>query len=715
VHDDAPAALPLLSFVAALALAPVLVNPRSAVVGCVGMALVCALRHRRAALVAACAIAGLVIGMRPEARPAVKPDRFVIVEAALDRDWSAQPHYYVLRVNSFRVDGIDITAPLAIYTRFAPRIIHDEELIRVEGFLRLDERGRYAISVKSPRLLSYHGRLSRWSPAAWNRFAANRLRRHAATHPAEVAMIEALVLGRGERLTQETRDQYKRGGTYHLLVFSGLQISLAAGAIALVLRWFGAARASDGSLLAFAVIAPLFIGPTASVSRASAGIALYAMSRLLARPTSFENLWCIAALARLALTPSDLTDPAFHLTYAGAGALLFIGKPLARSRLRWIAYAAAAEIAIAPLTLFHFNQYALGGSLMTIVMTPIVFLMLIAGAIFCVTELAFLLPVISVLNRLCTLLNDAASPLSGFFAPPPIPFLAVGLTGAIAAIAFLRGARRTVAITCALLLPAAAAWTLFDRRGEVVSPEVTFLDVGQGDAILIRSGSHAALVDGGPYNANLPAVLAERGVRRLDFAVLSHAHPDHCGGLIAVLRHVEVGELWITPQRFRGECAQRILERAPRIRLIRDHHVRRLGDFRIEAFAPRRRYRRNPENNSSVVIRAVADSRAVLLTGDIEREAETDLAPILTPADVVKVPHHGSRTSTSAALLDSVRPRIAVISCGRRNFFGHPHPAVVAALKSSSARILRTDTGGGIRITIRSRRLFVTSEIDTQH
>jgi competence protein ComEC len=669
VHHDAPAALPLLALITVLAAMPAPAPPHPAA------------------------------------------DRFATVEASIDRDWSEQTHYSVLRVQSFRAGTLDVDAPLSIYARFRPPLIEDEALIRVEGFLRLDDRGRYAISVKSPRLMSYHGRLSRWSPAAWNRRIANGLRPYAASHPAEIAMIEALVLGRGERLTHETRDGFKRGGTYHLLVFSGLQISLAAGAIAWLLRWFGAVRASDVSLLSFALIAPLFIGPSASVSRASAGIALYAVSRLLARPTSFENLWCVAALTRLALVPGDLTDPAFHLTYAGAGALLFIGKPLAGTRLRWIAYALAAEIAIAPLTLFHFHQYALGGSLMTIVMTPIVFVMLIAGALFCATKWTILLGMIAVLHRLCTALNEAAAPLSGFFTAPPPAFLAIGLVAAIGAIALLGGARRTVALVLALLVPSAAAFITFQRRRSVPAPEVTFLDVGQGDAILIRSGTRAALVDGGPFNANLPAVLAERGVRRLDFAVLSHAHPDHCGGLIAVLRHLEPRELWLSPQRFRGECAQRLLEERAPIRAIGESHSSTLGAFRVEALGPRRRYRRAPENNSSVIVRLTASARTILLTGDIEREAEVDLAPILRPADILKVPHHGSRTSASADLLGAAKPRIAVISCGRRNFFGHPHPAVLSALRG--IRLFRTDRNGHVRVVIRSGRIFVMPEIDT--
>src|SRR5258708_36559013 len=152
-------------------------------------------------------------------------------------------------------------------------------------------------------MMTYEAFLKPFVPAAWNRRLTNRLRPFSPSHPTEVALVEALALGRGERLSDDVRDSYKRGGTYHLLVFSGLQIAFAAALIALALRWLHAPRASDWSLLVFSIAAPLFIGPTASVSRATIGIGLYAISRILHRPTTLENLWCVAALLRLIITP----------------------------------------------------------------------------------------------------------------------------------------------------------------------------------------------------------------------------------------------------------------------------------------------------------------------------------------------------------------------------------------------------------------------------
>ena len=733
MRDDIPAALPLIIFATALAVAPWIVHPQATMAGLLCVAVLLTLRSAmRVGLLTAVACAGLAIGGADHSRrsaehqaiAALGSERFVKVIVPIEGDWSQRPHVHVLRSSRFTANGLPVDSPIAIYARFEPPAVQMEATVRAEGHLRPDRRGGYTMSIKSPRLLRYDGTLSLVSPRTWNRVLSNRLRKHASSRPGEIAMIEALLLGRGERLAEQTKEDFKRGGTYHLLVFSGLQISVAAGVIAMLLRWIGAARAADWSLLAFSLIAPAFIGNEASVSRASTAIALYAVSRIAKRPTTFENLWCIAAMMRLALEPADLFEPAFHLTYAGAGALLFIGRPLSASPLRFAAYAIAAEIAIAPFTLFHFHQYALGGSLTTIAMTPVVFVMLIAGGLFSAAEVPLLLDLIALLNSVCTAMNRAASPASGFFAAPSTISIVIGVTMAAASLALLRGRSRTTAVVMALLVPPVAAIVTFHHRSTVPHPMFVAFDVGQGDALLLRSGSRAILVDGGGRRDDarfgesvLLPLLLDRGVRELDTVILSHAHPDHCGGLAAAIRHLEVREVWISPRRFRGECAQLLLDavraRAVPLRLLRGGESTDIGGLTATVTILRSRFRRAPENNHSVIVAAQAAGRSILLTGDIERDAERELAQETGTADVLKIPHHGSRTSTSTTLLNAVRPRIAVLSCGRDNFFGHPHPDVLSELGRRRIRLWRTDLSGTIEMTFREGHLEVRTEIDS--
>ncbi|HEX8171815.1 MAG TPA: DNA internalization-related competence protein ComEC/Rec2 [Thermoanaerobaculia bacterium] len=708
IHEDTPAALPLLSLIAGLGLAPLLVNRNACILAMLAVALL--LRSRRSSLPLFAAL-GLALAPAPVVAPPFDPERFVVVEVPLDRDWSERNGSYVARAPRFTLGDREVRATIAVVARFEPPPIGLAKTLRAEGFLRQDERGGYVLLVKSPRLLSYDGTIDRRLPSSWNRMLANRLATHAHEHRDEVALAEALLLGRGEHLSDEMRAAFRRGGTYHLLVFSGLQIAFAAAVLALLLRWLHAPRLADWLLLAFAALAPPFIGATASVSRASLGIGLYALARLARRPTSVENVWAVAALLRLIVAPRDLGDAAFHLTYAGAGALLFIGKRLHGPR--WLRYAVAAEATMTPLVLFHFHQYALGGSLLTLVLSPVIFAMLAVSALACAFPCDALFACIGALHQLCVFVNRFG--VSGYYARPPLVALLFAGCAALIVVARLREQRRAYVLLALALVPSIAAVAVSRSRRSVEHPRVTFFDVGQGDAIAVRSGAHTLLVDGGPDTRVLP-LLADRGIRRIDAIVLTHAHPDHCGALPDVVRQLDVGAVWVSPRRFTGDCALALLEacsatRTP-LHLVRDGTILHSGNVTTTALLPSLTFRHSPENNASVVLRVSADKRTFLLTGDIEREAELDLLDRDLHADVLKTAHHGSRSSTSEALLEAVRPRIAAISCGRRNVFGHPHPAVLARLQERRVRVWRTDTEGTIDVEVERGKLYVRGQMD---
>lgn len=700
MQSDCPAALPLIAFIAGLLAGHSYPNA----LGFIAIAaLLFALRRVRPALIAF-AVAGGLCGNPPPAPVSVAEDRFTTIEAAIDRDWMQRGSVYLLRVRD-----------LTILTRFEPPPIRLEKSVVAEGFVRRGEHGDLLLVVKSPRLLHYAGRAPWWSPATWNRALANRLRPFARAYPTEVALAEALALGRGERLVNEVRDRYKRAGTYHLLVFSGLQIAFAAGALAAMLRWLHAPRIADWSLLFFAIGAPLFIGPNASVSRASIAIGLYAFSRILHRPTTLENLWCVAALVRLIAAPSDIGDAAFQLTYGGAGALLFVAKPLAKRPVRWLVYAAGVECIVTVLTLFHFHQYALGGSATTLLLTPLISAMLVVAMLACAFPCPALFHGIGWLHAAAMRINDVSAHAAGAFAAPERFAFAAGLIGALAAIAWTRGRIRAFLILTAMAIPLASA--ILVARRDVDAPTITFLDVGQGDALLIRTPGNAILVDGGPSPSRIVPLLADRGVHRIDTVVLTHAHPDHCGGLPAVLSRFDVRHLWITPRRFLGDCAQELLRTAS-MEQVPIHFVREgdrivAGAVSLRAIIADQTFRRSPENNSSIVLRMAVGKRSALLTGDVESDQERNVAGEAGCIDVLKAAHHGSRTSSMPLLLDATAPRLAIISCGRHNLFGHPHLQVLEALRSRRIRVWRTDVNGTVEVAFRGGRVLVRPQIDT--
>jgi competence protein ComEC len=269
----------------------------------------------------------------------------------------------------------------------------------------------------------------------------------------------------------------------------------------------------------------------------------------------------------------------------------------------------------------------------------------------------------------------------------------------------------------ALIAAAAAsiAWPLLPgergRLDEGPSFSITVLDVGQGSSALLESPEgRRILIDAGGFAGStfdvgervVSRALLTMGIRRLDAVVVSHADVDHAGGLPAVLKTFPGSELWIAPGA-RGAARVRsivslALERGRALRLLVPGGRFRFGDLDVEPLHPPPGWRASGSNDHSLVLRVAAGGDALVLPGDIGRAAEARLAPSIGPARALLVPHHGSRTSSTPSFLSALRSEWALISCGRRNRYGHPAPDVAARLKASGAEVLRTDLLGALRL-----------------
>lgn len=748
--DERTAAFPLLIFVLGLAAARIAVNLQEAIAGTIVIALlVFWVTHRARPVVLVLFLAGgLTTGahaVRSDARTDAvisghPVDRFATVIIPIDDSWHRTATGFHLSASRFFVDGVTIPKRITVYLATQPPEITGEASVVAEGFLRRRADQRYTLTCKSTRLVRYRDTAPRLHPRYWNRVAERKLSALAhrrRQYEREVALAKALALGRSGDLPSDLREDYRRGGTYHLLVFSGMQIAAAAATITFLFRRRGALRSADWALLLLSLFAPLFAGNEPSVTRASIMIALYSLSRLLNRPTSLENLFFVSALVRLATTPHDLTDPGFALTYAATGGLLFIGRPLAqlaRSRLAAsLLYGFGADVATIPLTLFFFHQYVLGGSLVTILLAPILAVMLALSALACVLALisveatSMALQLLGVLDAVATAINHFFGETIGLARMAMAPPVALLIFCYVAFMVLTASRARVRAVALILVIPWMYSLLMPLRLGEVRRPEISFLDVGQGDAILLRAGRHAVLIDGGGRRDDpefgrrvlLPKLL-DRGIRSLDAVLLTHPHPDHCGSLATVFRAMDVGELWIASQHLREPCANKVanlaFDRRLPVHLIRGEEQRRIGELSLELFAAGGPFKRAALNNESIVCRVNVSGRRILLTGDIEREAEIELLEKHfhhLSADVLKIAHHGSRNSTSPPFISAVSPRIAVISSGQRNPFGHPHDDVLQRLRTAGIRAWRTDWHGDVRIVIQVTRVFVLPQIDT--
>ncbi|MGE5414764.1 MAG: ComEC/Rec2 family competence protein, partial [Syntrophomonadaceae bacterium] len=518
--------------------------------------------------------------------------------------------------------------------------------------------------------------------------------------------------------------RYRRGGLYHLLVVSGLHVALAAGlagALLSALRAEGKAR--DALLLGAVVLFVLVGGANPPAVRAGIVVAVLVATRLFERPIAGPQAIGLSALGLFLAAPEQIFSVGTVLTFAAVSGIAAFGRRV-RGRLprrpEWlwsgIAAALAAEAATAPVLFWRFNVVAAGAWLTAPFTVPLAGALIGGGALVLAVDAAGLRApgledAFGAGSRGLEFFAERAAGVALLRPTPPLAgVLAVGALLALAAAGprRIRGAAALVAAGVFLVL---VLWPA--RRGPAAGFSIEALDVGQGDAILLRWNRHAILVDGGgPFDVaatdfgrtRLVPKLLDRGVTRLDAALATHPHPDHALGLFAVLDELPVGELW----RSSGDDEGTLYARLEAAALARGVPVRRLsagaawerdGARLVVLHSGGSLRKTDGINNQSVVAVFERGGRRALLTGDAGAPTEADLLfrGAVGPADVLKVGHHGSRTATTEEFVAAARPRLALVSCGRRNRFGHPAPETLETLAGLGVPVLRTDERSDVR------------------
>ena len=539
-------------------------------------------------------------------------------------------------------------------------------------------------------------------------------------------LLRALVLGEREE-AGALRERFAEAGLAHVLALSGLHLGILAGALGALLAPVGPLRG-----LAVAVAAVGFaawIGPTPSLVRAAAMTAAAGglAARGVARPSPFTTL-ALAATLTLIARPDWIADLGFVLSYLALLGILAVGAPLARAAadrfgprhpttwtLGGLAVGTSAWAAGLPWVLGTFGQAALAGPLVNLVAVPLTTLLLPAGVLTALLG--------AVAPPLAPVAGAVVDPLAGaLLAVADLaargPHLTGGALGAgdavrwgllgVAAALAVRGAvrpRALAAVACAAAVGslAASAWA-----SDVASrPALWVLDVGQGDALLLRiPGEGALLVDGGgtPYGdfdvgaeVVVPALRA-LGVHRLRAVVATHADADHAEGLQAVVRTLPVGTLAYGHPAPDRPVWTRLAESAraegvPTLALRRGMRLA-LGDATLHVLHPTARPT-GDANADSVVLRIDWRGRPwALLAGDVPAAVEADLA--VPPTPLLLAPHHGSAHSSSAALLRAARPDVVAVSAGGDRY-GHPADAALQRIAAAGAGVRRTDRTGALR------------------
>lgn len=573
--------------------------------------------------------------------------------------------------------------------------------------------------VEAPRFAALHA-------------ARAQVRRHVVSSlsPRAAGFVRALALGEGGAVIRDDRSTVAAAGLSHVLAVSGLHVALVSGALVVALRWFllwlpFVTHASKQAALAGIPIAfsyAAFAGGTPSGWRAAVTASvtwlLVAMGR---KPRSLP----VAALTVLLLSIPNAamaTRPAFLLSVLATAAIITGGLHPQGALLASAHTTSRAIIATTPIVWWCFGGVPWVGWVSNLLLLPLATVALIPLAN--LHSLAAFFPaLVSVTGPITDAVTQAFFAACAFMvvhAPaytfPPLTVLQ-GVLVAFACLAVLsvRSWRNRLAvIACAVfLLSLAEVHARHDAAAPGDAVRVTFLDVGQGDAALIDlPDGRLVLVDAGggipdPGAHVLLPLLEARREKRIDLAVITHGHPDHYDGLRALVDRIDIAELWLPGQTLweqpDGPLTELVAMFEHRGTVVRWPHTlcngaRHYGSATIEVLWPCPRYDPTLDvNDNSLVFRLTHQDRVFLFTGDIEREAELALArgPRRLVADVLKVAHHGSRTSSVGTFVRRVGPQLGVVSSGQGNRYGHPHPEVLERL-SSSGLVLRTDEQGSI-------------------
>ena len=559
-------------------------------------------------------------------------------------------------------------------------------------------------------------------------------------------VARALVLGDDLGLDEETTAHIRGAGLTHVLAVSGMHVTLVVGAIVwalrrLLLRSAPLASRIDIGRLVSALGVPIALvyadlsGSTPSAWRAAITTAIAWTLVAAGRRPSALGTSAGAAVVLALYDPGAALSPGFILSIAATAAIIAPREREGQSAVsQAVEVAWRAFIATLPFTLYVFGGLPWLSVVANLVVVPIASALLLPATIVhgCLSALSveaghLSAPIVELLSSSFVGASEAFATLAPTVTLPP-PTLPQGVAMAFMALALLAsrsGRERLLALS--LLALSIAGLELHLRHTE--QPEglfrVTFLDVGQGDATLIDlpDGSLMAIDAGGAPNGGpdpgersvLPLLRARRR-ERIDWMVITHPHPDHYGGLEATASGVSMGEVWDSGQAHDenagGELAQ-LLDRlvAGGARLRRPAALcgppRRLGGAFVEVLSPCPRFDPGYEpNDNSLVLRIRYGRRVFLFAGDAEGHAEATLRGHVGRVDVLKVGHHGSRTSSGPAFLAELRPRFAVISTGLGNRFGHPHAEVTSRLEGATEAVFRTDLDGGVVVTTDGTRLW---------
>lgn len=556
-------------------------------------------------------------------------------------------------------------------------------------------------------------------------------------------LLLAILLGDKDKLSEDIQESFKTSNLSHMLAVSGAHVSYIILGLTYVLQNSIIGK-KNGKIVCiiFLLFFMAITNFTPSVTRACIMAVLTLFSGIIYRKSDVYTNISVAALITLIFNPYNLLDLGFQLSYGGTiGIIIFIKRiQEKKSNSKVINYikqmalvSIYANIIIIPIMMYHFNTVSFTFIISNIMASPILGIIVITGFLFIIASITvkpltrliaiFIKPILSILIKISQICSKL--PFSNILVVTPYMFNVISYYAIILYCIKSKKNNKCKIIICLLIVLILINFIIYIFPQKL---RIFFIDVGQGDStLIITPDKKTVLIDGGGSDSFdvgkkvLLPYLLDRRILKIDYVLISHFDTDHCGGILTIMEKVKVKNIIISEQAEHSENYERFkkLMVHKKIRLIEVKKgdkikIGRYSEFKI-LFPTSRLLSENPLNNNSIVAQFNYNNFKMLFTGDIEKLAEQQILKAEKAeirADILKVAHHGSKTSSIPEFIKAVRPKIALIGVGKNNTFGHPNQQTIKNLENIKCRIYRTDLHGEIIIKIDQKgRMNVKSKL----
>ena len=532
-----------------------------------------------------------------------------------------------------------------------------------------------------------------------------------------------LLLGIRDNISEEVQEDFSNANLTHMLAISGAHFSYIILIVSFICKKLKNKRWQQFILIFAIIFFMKLTGNTPSVVRAGIMSILLILSSILKRQNDVYTNISTSLLIQIINNPYVIFDMGLILSYSGVIGIVTFNKFFSKIiKNKVVCVTLSANLLIIPIMIYKYNTISFTFIISNVLASGLLGLIIMLEIISCIIKIK---PIFVILDISLSLLQKIADfcaklPFSKVYVTTKTVFVVLALYFIIYLIVKLRKKSIPIIISFVLIFTFSAKIYNYNTLEKDVL-QIKFIDVGQGDCTLLINKGKTLMIDTGgstdsSYDVGKNVVhkyLLYKGISKIDYLMISHFDADHCQGAIFLLKNMKVNNLIISIQPENSEFYEEIVslckQKNINIMYVKKGDKMKIANLNIEVLHPNSNFiTENKLNNNALACKIKYYNFKMLFTGDIEKIAEKQLLDEDLSADLLKVGHHGSKTSTIQEFLDKVNPKIALIGVGANNKFGHPNSEVIKRLQNKGIKIFRTDLNGEININI-----YKNSKIDS--